>query len=668
MVTKQSLGSISIHHTYLQNKDKGRMQHPIVKIIPQIITEDKTNGNEQIFSFAYSFLASLVENQNDLYTHVYLPICKRALSYYNAKIGRHGKWSDIRDIILNEYGINAPQIIVKQLISSVHKSLSYNQRRKAGFEVFSKGDSFHIEKYAFGNLEEKYRKGMREANALQEAFVVYLKNENKFSDEVLPLHEFFDKNKKLVASFFSNTEYHNHVNKSFFFHFEFLKYIESKNHELYKIAENQYIGSLVAGYFEAGLSLDPKFSSKEIYYIDTAVALRALNLQKEDETESIMELFNLITSTGGTIKILSITVKELKNVIENAITYYDKVVPTTTINEACLRLGKNKAWLMSVASKLDSKIQNELGVQVELLSSSFIEKHRIHKDVKKLQETRMRKGNALHDVLSYLYVRQLRGDSIFTFQKAKIWFLTTNESLLRFNKQQLIGDIPEIVTADSLTSLLWLKNPTKLVDSIKKTGLNTLLATTFNEEIVSKELINEFNNTIQTIDDIPESDYRELLESAANQSARNIDAIIEVAKKDKDRARIEMYNLVENERAKKHKNSQELKDSLATIEKQENNNMEMNKKLSEIEGDLLEMKENSRKREEQIVKTNKKYKLIIISLILVIVLFAVIILNAKFSFLPSIFNWIMSAGGLFAFGNFIINLINLSHKTKQGVP
>lgn len=56
----------------------------------------------------YCFLAALTENQNDLYNHVYVPICKRALSLYSLRGAAQGTSKDIQEIIKQEYGIDVP--------------------------------------------------------------------------------------------------------------------------------------------------------------------------------------------------------------------------------------------------------------------------------------------------------------------------------------------------------------------------------------------------------------------------------------------------------------------------------------------------------------------------------------------------------------------------------
>lgn len=222
---------------------------------------------------------------------------------------------------------------------------------------------------------------------------------------------------------------------------------------------------------------------------------------------------------------MSITIEEIRNVIANAIGNYNNSIPTSTINEACLRLGRNKAWLITYNGNLEKNILETLNIEKEIIQDTFITKNETTKDVKALQERRIRKGNALHDVLSYLYVRSLRGSSVF--QKAKVWFLTNNTELLKFNREiNPNGGITEIVLPDALTGLLWLKNPAKLIHKVKSVGLSELMAITLNEEIASNELINEFESTIKSVEGITQEDYRILLESVAHESAKKLNNLM----------------------------------------------------------------------------------------------------------------------------------------------
>jgi len=628
-------------------------------------------SNSDNILIGYCFLAALTENQNDLFNHVYVPICKRTLSLYSLSGSTHGSAKNIKDLILQEYGIDVPQIMVKKLINSTYKSLSTRAKRKYCFNVFENGETFEIQKYAFSDLEIHYKKGKRNAVALQNAFAEYIKAENIDVENIPSFSEFLEKNKKHLASFFKGAEITNGeaIDKTFIHHVQFLEYIETGNHELFEIAKGLYIGSLVASFLEAGIDLDPKFDSTEIYYLDTPIILRALDLQKEEETEPIKELLSLIKDTGGQIKVLSITIEEIQKVINNTIDNYNNSTPTTTINEACLRLGKNRAWLMTYNANLETNILTTLKATKEDITAAFIEKNKKSPDIKALQDERIRKGNALHDVLAYLFVREKRGGSVVFFQKAKVWFLTSNSELLKFNRKHNPNNgISEIVLPDALTGILWLKNPSKLFNKVKSVGLAELMACTMNEEIASKELINEFEATISKIEGISEEEYRTLLESVAHQSAKKIEQFNEVAEQDKEKAKVIAHKIVEKERSRRAKNVKEIKEAQAAKNQEESRSKELQERLDKIEKDLALAQSNSETSQtqleilsEKVTKQEKLFKRIIWTLLITIIVAGLAIAGFFFyetlSYAQKIFNWILSAGGLFGFGSFIINLI-----------
>ena len=94
---------------------------------------------------SYSFLAALSENETDIYKTVYLPLFKRAISSYAAKKSSkvsnsiQGTDIDIQSIILEEYGIEVPILIVRKLIKAVGTSLSKKERNIFKFDIFEDG-------------------------------------------------------------------------------------------------------------------------------------------------------------------------------------------------------------------------------------------------------------------------------------------------------------------------------------------------------------------------------------------------------------------------------------------------------------------------------------------------------------------------------------------------
>lgn len=90
------------------------------------------NTQDRILT-SYSFIASLNENGTDIYSAVYIPLCKRAMSIY-AKNHTKGKDSDIQKVIIEEYGIETPLIITQRLIVAIGEELSRKEKERFGYK------------------------------------------------------------------------------------------------------------------------------------------------------------------------------------------------------------------------------------------------------------------------------------------------------------------------------------------------------------------------------------------------------------------------------------------------------------------------------------------------------------------------------------------------------
>ena len=62
--------------------------------------------------------------------------------------------------------------------------------------MFEHGDSFQLSEYSFIDLEQKYKKGLRDASKLELAFHEYLTIEGVEHESVPSFSDFLDKNKK----------------------------------------------------------------------------------------------------------------------------------------------------------------------------------------------------------------------------------------------------------------------------------------------------------------------------------------------------------------------------------------------------------------------------------------------------------------------------------------
>ena len=633
---------------------------------------------------SYSFLAALSENETDIYKTVYLPLFKRAISSYAAKKSSkvsnsiQGTDIDIQSIILEEYGIEVPILIVRKLIKAVGTSLSKKERNIFKFDTFEDGKAFQFTNYNYFSTEEIYDRERRNAQALQQAFEDYLKSENLSEKNIPSFSQFIDKNKCNLSSFFSGKNGLIHdVEGSFMAHVNFLQHIEGGYHYLYQTAERIYLGSVIASFLETGVDLESKIDDNIIYYLDTQIVLEALDLQKAEDTLPTQELLKLIRATGGKIRLLDITINEIHKIIELAINNYSKSHPTTTVNEACVRIGKNKTWLISINGKLESFIKAELQVDIDGILETKMNLYSRSEDVNLLKQTRIHKSTAIHDVAAYLHVRDRREGNIRLFQKAKYWFVTANKKLADFNiSRKTNGFVNETIMPEELTSLLFLKNPQKLAKKVSQIGLNELIAQTLSEEYASKELINEIDIAIKESADLSAEDYNILFSSIALQSTNKIQKLLEEIS-DKRKFNESIHNLIEKERTKQAKSKEEKIQRQKQFEEVNHEKLSLEEKLKNLEAKLSqgekerkEQQERIRKIEEQQAesllkrkKAQRSFWLALGGLILSAVIFLVALYYPTlFSGMKDFIKGIASLGGVWGLISLIINICKLFHK------
>lgn len=237
--------------------------------------------------------------------------------------------------------------------------------------------------------------------------------------------------------------------------------------------------------------------------------------------------------------------------------------------------------------------------------------------------------------------------------------MTTNYDLLLFNKEHApIKGITEIALPDALTSMLWLKDPAKLASQVKKAGLRELMATTLNEEIASKELIGEFEAAISSLDDVSEEDYHILLESVACQSAKKIANFNELVAQDKNLAKQQAISIVEKEKTRKAKQAQKIKEAQDAQKQVADNNAVLSQRIKVLEDSQNQSKTEIEKLSMQLKNQKKTMLKAAIGLTIAIILgyFAFWGFTNFSTILSRIINVIISGGGLWGFGSFLINL------------
>ena len=615
---------------------------------------------------AYSFLAALTENNNDIYNAVFVPLCQRVLSRI-AQSKTQGSADDVRFNLKAEYGLDVPVTIVKDLIVRVGAKQSRKDRSSFNLRVMEKGTYFAFDNFNCGEIEVVYAEERRCANALEEAYRAFAETEG-YADS--PDFQFFlDQNKHKLCSFFSGdvtSLEDKRIDQSYLPHAKFLRKIEGSNHQLYKAAERAYLGTLIAAYLEAGISLDAKLDNGIVYYIDTQVLLEALDLQAADSTHPALDVLDLIMKTGGRPKVLSITIDEIAGILDREIKTYNKNHPTTTIGDALVRLGHNKSWLVSLRNSIETTLSDRIHVTVDSISDNQIQEYGKSTDIDELVSSGYGKANAIHDVSAYLTVRDRRKvPTKLKPQKAKYWFVSANSKLSYFN-QKHSRQTPEIVMPGELTSLLFLKDPVKYSSVVSKKGLSALIAQTLIEEYADKDLINDFDAIVRAnVSNLSEDDYELLLEHVALESTTRLRNLIDDSC-NKDDFSAKVHHIVEktrNQKAKQSQMDQEIQEEKERLSKE---NDEKGQRNTELEQHLLQLEKQVTDSQKEISELKKKefrnkkeinrWRMVALGVFIALVF----VLLARFLNLKGcaqiVFNWIGASGGIWAFCNLVVNL------------
>ena len=627
---------------------------------------------------SYCFLAALNDNSTGLYDKIYLPICKRALSHYSqSKSSGHD--IDLKQEILNLYGLNVPILTVRQMLRSLEGKLSKREKAEIDFAIFENGRSFQSREFAFTELEATYQQESRNANAIELAFEEYLgARQANLGEAVKKFVDFFDANKAYVLSFFSNTTQEAQLISSnvarFRYHAEFLQHISQNNHALYEIAQKLYLGSVVATYLESGIEVDQNIESSVTYYTDTQIILRALDLQDEGETEAFREVVKILRVCGSAVKVLDVSVDEIRHLLEQASYDFDAAtllanVKNYSIVHACRRRGLAKTDLQRVASNIENIINSELGITVERVPGNIKEKAREHSDTKELAGTRKTPANALHDVIAYLFVRWERGGSERSFRKARYWFVTPNKKLYQFNiSKHEDGNIPEVITPEILTNFLWLKSPSSLGKKVARAGLAQLVSQTIAHELPGTEILRRLDKNIKQYVSCSPQDFELLISAVALQSVEGLADLNKlIEEKGAEDFNKKVMELIGAERERRILQEQER--TFLQVEKgvheakasQLGKDMFiLNQKLSSIEEHLIKTEGSliAQTAKNKRLKDNLLYGRILLYGILtfIIVCIYLLISPSLANKLKLFFRLIVGLGGLWSFGNFGISL------------
>lgn len=524
-------------------------------------------------STTFNFLAALYERNQDVYNSVYLPIVGHAFAKYANAGHTMGTLESIQDVLHEEFGLVVPILLVEKLARSFEKSLSRRERSESGF-IINKDKSFSFNSGAFLTRILAFEDYHQNAQALQSGFEEFSrangeKTEVSFSD-------FLNEYKNRLSSFFgksSNTIHSEDYELSFSTHIKYLQYIETNNTVLYQIAEDIYLGAIIAGYLESGQSEFGGQAKSVIYYFDTRLVLALLDLQEEYETGPVRDLIQLIQSQSGRVQVMDATIDEVRLNIQKAIDRFSPDKPNSTINDACLRQSMGKMDLRSKLYQVETILKHDYQIEVVPMPKDVLDKALSSPRLERLQSTRSNKKNALHDIALSEIVASRRSGNKYDYHKANYWFVTSNDALCRFNRAEHEDQtVPEIVSIEEITSILFFRCPQRDIAKLSSVGLRQVISQTLSYELPSRDLLSEFDSQVKKNTDISYDQYVDVCMEVARYSARRVDELIHQSFYEKDKFNTNIHAILQNA-SKKEETDRQLQ-----IEVQES----LNNRLNEI--------------------------------------------------------------------------------------
>mgnify|MGYP004500566497 FL=1 len=193
-----------------------------------------------------------------------------------------------------------------------------------------------------------------------------------------------------------------------------------------------------------------------------------------------------------------------------------------------------------------------------------------------------------------------------------------------------------------------------------------MIAQTLSEEYPSRDLINEFDSAVSSLQNISADDYKILLSSISQESTIKIHKLLHGSISEPEKFNKDIHAIIETERNNKLKT-----DNKHKIEIQKNNelqkaNKNLSRQLSDISQQIADIQESQyleKIRQEEKNKINKRWIWMCISII--VALAAVIVLQSFPNTTKCIQNSIQLIGGFWGFWGFCNLALNLWSKFKS---
>lgn len=343
---------------------------------------------------------------------------------------------------------------------------------------------------------------------------------NKKSCELIRAFVYLNFDPRIIPDELEENMGINYISNIKFFH-HISKYIDKLHKE--NLENFNTFNDLVKGYI-IKLSLGSSPGKNRMYkditlYFDSNIIFFILGLHYSDFVEPTREMFNIINKFGFKLKVLDISVAEVRNYLNNCMLKHTPDLKK--IDSICYYLknkrNKTDPEIKQIAAHLEEAL-SRLNINIEETKIDL--KSYIPRDESLLEEIRNIKfdqGNLqrLHDVAALEYIRKLRNDAlIYGIENSGALFITSDRRLSKFNTKrhhassETFDSIPEIIVDKALINILWLSDPS--IDL----KIDSLIASCCRDIFINHKIWDRFNEIFKELlntGEVDDKDYATLM-------------------------------------------------------------------------------------------------------------------------------------------------------------
>jgi len=255
---------------------------------------------------------------------------------------------------------------------------------------------------------------------------------------------------------------------------KYIKDVEHQKPQIYETLKDMILGSIISAILYVQKPSDmveigtKRFRHCQIF-LDTNFVFYILDLHTPEFNEPAKELFNLLKEYDFELKVFNFTIDEICKVINGYISESNRYSISIGVDTLYSSL-KRKGWKKSNAKEFIINVEEILdkeGIEIEWVKDKNIKTyHPKNEDLRNIIE-KYKPFQGLfhqnHDLMAIEKVEEIQGKPVRKIEDSKVFFLTSDVRLSRFNFIEMghkeNGIISEVILDRLLTNILWLKDP-----------------------------------------------------------------------------------------------------------------------------------------------------------------------------------------------------------------